>query len=131
MNFTQHFVYSAAPIGFTDIDILLQYGAPWGDDWLSNLISNTMDNIDNPQKSNLDFPLDEALTMELFSPSAQQSRVLSQRFYLVEKAKNCNRIGIVAGTLSSDYTRTTLRRLQSLLKDNDVKTYSIVIGKLK
>lgn len=70
------------------------------------------------------------LTFELRKESSNVNRMLMKRFYMVEKAKDANIIGIVVGTLGvADYLKV-IERLKMLIKKAGKKSYTFVVGKL-
>jgi len=143
MNFTQHYIFDCFPyfsLPFSlkndEIDGIKQ-NSDLGSNYLVELLVKTgfCENYpqnNSPQSLSVlnESELDSLSMMELFSPSSEQSRVLSQRFYLVEKAKNSSTIGIVAGTLSNKENLLTLERLKKLFTQNGIKYFVILIGKI-
>ncbi|XP_052099458.1 2-(3-amino-3-carboxypropyl)histidine synthase subunit 2-like [Mytilus californianus] len=70
------------------------------------------------------------LNFELRKESSNVNRMLMKRFYMVEKAKDANIVGIVVGTLGvADYLKV-IERLKSLIKQAGKKSYTFVVGKL-
>ena len=73
-----------------------------------------------------------------FNPKSQNARretlnvnkMLMKRFFLVEKAKEANIIGIVAGTLGVANYLDVINRLKLILKKVGKKSYTFVVGKL-
>lgn len=141
MNFTQHVIYDCFPYfslpfdtnrGEKELKEDLNFSQSLIH--LVNAINKDSQQLSQPQQQSLTNitpeQLDSLTTMELFSPSSEQSRVLSQRFYLIEKCKNVSTIGIVAGTLSNQATLLTIERLKKLCQLNDIKHYTIAIGKI-
>ncbi|KAI8509022.1 Diphthamide biosynthesis protein 2 [Branchiostoma belcheri] len=58
------------------------------------------------------------------------NKALMKRYYMVEKAKEANVVGIVAGTLGvSDYL-TMINNLKEVIKKAGKKSYTFVMGKL-
>ncbi|XP_066298027.1 2-(3-amino-3-carboxypropyl)histidine synthase subunit 2-like [Branchiostoma lanceolatum] len=58
------------------------------------------------------------------------NKALMKRYYMVEKAKEANVVGIVAGTLGvSDYL-TVINNLKEIVKKAGKKSYTFVMGKL-
>ncbi|XP_078574406.1 2-(3-amino-3-carboxypropyl)histidine synthase subunit 2-like [Branchiostoma floridae x Branchiostoma japonicum] len=58
------------------------------------------------------------------------NKALMKRYYMVEKAKEANVVGIVAGTLGvSDYL-TVINNLKEMIKKAGKKSYTFVMGKL-
>ena len=70
------------------------------------------------------------LTLELRKESSNVNRMLMKRFYMVEKAKDANIVGIVVGTLGvADYLNV-IERLKTVIKCSGKKSYTFVVGKL-
>lgn len=62
--------------------------------------------------------------------SVSINRALMKRYYLVERAKDANIVGIVAGTLGVAKYKNMIDHLKSLLKNVGKKSYTFVVGKL-
>ncbi|XP_022101645.1 2-(3-amino-3-carboxypropyl)histidine synthase subunit 2-like [Acanthaster planci] len=58
------------------------------------------------------------------------NRALMKRYYLIERARDANVVGIVAGTLGVRDYLTVINQLKTLLKKAGKKTYTFVVGKL-
>ncbi|XP_038075027.1 2-(3-amino-3-carboxypropyl)histidine synthase subunit 2-like isoform X2 [Patiria miniata] len=58
------------------------------------------------------------------------NRQLMKRYYLIERARDANVVGIVAGTLGVKDYLAVIDRLKTLLKKAGKKTYTFVVGKL-
>lgn len=58
------------------------------------------------------------------------NRMLMKRFYLIEKAKDANIVGILIGTLGVSKYRHILERLKQLIKKAGKKTYVFIVGKI-
>ena len=58
------------------------------------------------------------------------NRALMKRFYLIEKAKDADIIGIVVGTLAVANYMNILSYLKKMIKDAGKKYYTFVMGKL-
>ena len=58
------------------------------------------------------------------------SRLLARRYYLIEKAKNCTRIGIIIASVSMTHYYDILQSIKSLLRKHNKKYYVINIGKI-
>ena len=58
------------------------------------------------------------------------NRALMKRFYMIERARDANVVGIVAGTLGVRDYLTVINQLKTLLKKAGKKTYTFVVGKL-
>eukprot|EP00798_Chlamydomonas_sp_ICE-L_P016524 gene16527-22751_t len=67
-----------------------------------------------------------AVTQEL---TAQTKALLKRRYYLVEKTKSVNIVGILVGTLATAGFRDVVSLLRRLAKDAGKKTYTLLIGK--
>ncbi|KAK9814668.1 hypothetical protein WJX72_009496 [[Myrmecia] bisecta] len=74
----------------------------------------------------------------MFDPAAQCwqeglpteiSRTLRKRYYLVEKAKNANIVGILVGTLGVAGYLQAVERLRALAQAAGKKTYTLLMGK--
>eukprot|EP01135_Chromosphaera_perkinsii_P002129 Nk52_evm63s217 gene=Nk52_evmTU63s217 len=70
------------------------------------------------------------VTDELRKESLNVNRQLMKRFYMVEKMKDAEVVGIVCGTLGVQHYLTVLEGLKKMLKRAGKKTYTFVIGKL-
>ena len=66
----------------------------------------------------------------LQSVSRSISRTLSRRYYLMEKTKNADIIGIVVGTLGVNDYLSIINALQSLILRSAKKSYLYVVGKI-
>jgi len=62
--------------------------------------------------------------------SLHVSRYINRRFYLTQKAKLANIIGILVGTLSQTHFRTVLTTLQSKIEASGRACYTFVVGKI-
>ncbi|GFR93459.1 2-(3-amino-3-carboxypropyl)histidine synthase subunit 2 [Elysia marginata] len=62
--------------------------------------------------------------------SVNINRALMKRYYLVERAKDANIVGIVAGTLGVAKYKDIIDHLKALLKSAGKKSYTFVVGKL-
>ncbi|CAM8920502.1 unnamed protein product [Rhodiola kirilowii] len=60
---------------------------------------------------------------------AQQSRVLKRRYYLVEKAKDANIVGILVGTLGVAGYLDMINQMKRLIAGAGKKAYTFVMGK--
>jgi len=61
--------------------------------------------------------------------SAEVSRVVKRRRYLIERAREANVVGIVAGTLGVAGYLTAIKRLRKVIADSGRKSYTVVAGK--
>ncbi|CAL1540844.1 unnamed protein product [Lymnaea stagnalis] len=62
--------------------------------------------------------------------TVNMNKALMKRYYLIERAKDANIVGIVAGTLGVGRYREMIEHLKSLLKKAGKKSYTLVVGKL-
>ncbi|KAF9109977.1 Diphthamide biosynthesis protein 2 [Mortierella sp. AM989] len=62
--------------------------------------------------------------------SAQINRALMRRYFLVQKAKDADVIGIAVGTLGVASYMTMIQHLKSLIESKGKKAYTFVMGKL-
>ncbi|CAG8645487.1 9803_t:CDS:10 [Paraglomus brasilianum] len=60
----------------------------------------------------------------------QVNKALMKRFYLIQKAKDANVIGIVVGTLGIASYMTILSRLKNLIRRTGRRSYTFAMGKL-
>ena len=58
------------------------------------------------------------------------NRALMKRFYMIERARDANVVGIVAGTLGVKDYLAVINHLKTLLKRAGKKSYTFVVGKL-
>lgn len=58
------------------------------------------------------------------------NRELMKRYYMIERAKDANIVGILAGTLGVSRTQDIITQLKTLVKDAGKKSYTFVVGKL-
>jgi len=96
-----------------------------GDDVDHKLLVNCMLNF-NAHK----FSMLNPATFSLRRDIKGQSRTLARRYFLMEKAKNAEIIGILVGTLGVANYLTVIRHLQSLIRGAGKKSYLFVVGKL-
>lgn len=61
--------------------------------------------------------------------AASLRRTLQRRYYLVEKARNCNIVGILVGTLGVAGYLEAIYRLRDLIHQAGKKTYTFLMGK--
>lgn len=66
----------------------------------------------------------------LISGTRDTSRLMSRRFYMVEKAKNANIFGIVVCTLVAKQYMRVISKIQQLIKDAGKKSYLLIVGKV-
>ena len=69
-----------------------------------------------------DFVLEEA--------SVAVNRILKRRYYLMEKTKDSECIGIVMGTLGVDKRLAVLKKLQQIITEAGKRYYTILIGRI-
>jgi diphthamide biosynthesis protein 2 len=69
-------------------------------------------------------------TLSLEKSPSEVSKTLARRYYLVEKAKNANRVGIIVGTLAAQKYLEVISRLKQLLRDAGKTSYLFVVGKI-
>lgn len=72
-------------------------------------------------------PVTNSLSNE---PSPTFQRLLHRRFYLIEKAKQCNVFGILVASVSDHHLRTVVASLQDVLEVHGRSSYTMVVGKL-
>ncbi|KAL5990907.1 hypothetical protein ACLOJK_011812 [Asimina triloba] len=60
---------------------------------------------------------------------SQQQRILKRRYYLVEKAKDANIVGILVGTLGVAGFRHMIQQMKELIKGSGKKAYTLVMGR--
>jgi len=58
------------------------------------------------------------------------SRYLNRRFYLTQKAKTANIIGILVGTLSQDRFRSVVASVRQKIEESGRTSYTFVVGKI-
>ena len=73
-------------------------------------------------------PIDSKLTTEA-AGSEQTARVIKRRRFLIEKARNSNVVGIMAGTLGVAGYLTAIKNLRTLIAKSGRKSYTVVAGK--
>jgi diphthamide biosynthesis protein 2 len=61
--------------------------------------------------------------------SIDVSRLLARRYHLVQKAKEAERIGIVAGTLGVSGNLAVIERCKRIVEQADKRWYSFIVGK--
>ncbi|KAF7726250.1 Diphthamide biosynthesis protein 2 [Apophysomyces ossiformis] len=69
-------------------------------------------------------------TKEARRETVQVNRMLMKRYFLVQKAKDANTIGIVVGTLGVASYMNIIEHLKKLIKASGRKSYLFVMGKL-
>ncbi|KAL5718444.1 hypothetical protein ACHQM5_011345 [Ranunculus cassubicifolius] len=65
----------------------------------------------------------------LVKDSLQQQKILRRRYFLVEKAKDANIIGILVGTLGVAGYRHMIQQMKDLIVGAGKKAYTLVMGK--
>lgn len=61
---------------------------------------------------------------------SQGGKLLSRRYFLMQKARDANTVGIVAGTLGVKGCVDTMRQIKEICRRAGKKTYTFVMGKL-
>jgi len=74
-------------------------------------------------------PLTEQLSTDPIS-NLGVSRFLNRRFFLTEKAKMANVIGILVGTLSQDRFRSVIASVRRKIEESGRSCYTFVVGKI-
>jgi diphthamide biosynthesis protein 2 len=69
-------------------------------------------------------------TMTFDQPSLNTRRILGRRYYLIEKAKTANIVGILMGTLAIHQHLEMVQHIKKLLKSNEIKSQMFVVGKI-
>jgi len=72
----------------------------------------------------------DPLTSVLRQESLNVNKSLMKRYFLIEKAKDANIIGILAGTLGVANCLKVINRLKELIRNAGKKFYTFVVGKL-
>ncbi|BFY99282.1 hypothetical protein BsWGS_02321 [Bradybaena similaris] len=70
------------------------------------------------------------LKMECRKELLNVNKALMKRYYLIERAKDANIVGIVVGTLGVKNYKNVIEHLKLLLKKAGKKSYTFVVGKL-
>ncbi|KAL0328253.1 UNVERIFIED_CONTAM: 2-(3-amino-3-carboxypropyl)histidine synthase subunit [Sesamum calycinum] len=70
-------------------------------------------------------PTEDCLMTDL----SQQKKILRRRYYLVEKAKDANMIGILVGTLGAAGYLHMIHRMRELITKAGKKSYTFVMGR--
>lgn len=71
----------------------------------------------------------DAEQRQLLKDFPQQKRILNRRYYLVEKAKDANIVGILVGTLSVAGYHGMIQRMKELIEGAGKKSYTLVMGR--
>ncbi|CAM6093351.1 unnamed protein product [Calypogeia fissa] len=66
---------------------------------------------------------------KILTDVVKQSQLLRRRYYLVERAKDANLVGIVVGTLGVAGYGETIQRIRSMVEAAGKKAYMLVMGK--
>eukprot|EP00049_Salpingoeca_infusionum_P019323 m.361384 g.361384 ORF g.361384 m.361384 type:complete len:576 (+) comp19562_c0_seq1:294-2021(+) len=69
-------------------------------------------------------------TNELELQTVNVNRQLMKRYFLIQKAKDAQTIGLLVGTLGSADYYGMLRRLQALVRASGKKDYTMLVGKI-
>jgi diphthamide biosynthesis protein 2 len=72
-------------------------------------------------------PESSTLSTDL-SPAFQ--RRFSRRYYLVQKARQANVVGILVASLTDTYMRTVVASLRKIIQKHDRTAYTMVVGKI-
>jgi diphthamide biosynthesis protein 2 len=118
--------------------------------WNTSIIATTplhqcrfvwIGSLDAPARTHLQLTYSTAswLTLDPFASSdslkletglpIEVSRLLKRRYFLVEKARNANIIGLLVGTLGVAGYGDALRQLRKAAQRADKKTYTMLMGK--
>ncbi|OAE35005.1 hypothetical protein AXG93_1864s1330 [Marchantia polymorpha subsp. ruderalis] len=71
----------------------------------------------------------DCFEQKLVRDVANQSRVLKRRYYLVERAKDANVVGIVVGTLGVAGYADAIQNMRRIIESSGKKAYTLVMGK--
>ncbi|KAF2321955.1 hypothetical protein GH714_004805 [Hevea brasiliensis] len=71
----------------------------------------------------------DALENRLVTDLSQQRRILKRRYYLVEKAKDANIVGILVGTLGVAGYLDMIHQMKELITSAGKKAYTLVMGR--
>ncbi|XP_020532590.1 2-(3-amino-3-carboxypropyl)histidine synthase subunit 2 isoform X2 [Jatropha curcas] len=71
----------------------------------------------------------DAKENRLVTDLSQQRRILKRRYYLVEKAKDANIVGILVGTLGVAGYLDMIHQMKDLITNAGKKTYTLVMGR--
>lgn len=66
---------------------------------------------------------------KMLTDFSSQKRILRRRYYLVEKAKDANIVGILVGTLGVAGYRHIVRQMKELLEGAGKKHYTLIMGR--
>ncbi|KAH7681260.1 Diphthamide synthesis DHP2 protein [Dioscorea alata] len=66
---------------------------------------------------------------KLLNDFSQQTRILKRRYFLVEKAKDANIVGIIVGTLGVAGYLHIIQQMKELIEKAGKKCYTIVMGR--
>ena len=91
-------------------------------DWLTIDPFSSINNDTNENKNQYSIKIEQGLPLEV-------SRLLKRRYFLVEKARNANIIGILVGTLGAAGYGDALRQLRKAAQTAGKKTYTMLMGK--
>ncbi|OZJ03903.1 hypothetical protein BZG36_03286 [Bifiguratus adelaidae] len=72
----------------------------------------------------------DPVTKEVRAESSKVNRMLMKRYYLVQKARDADVVGIVVGTLAVSSYMDILNRLKKVLRKHGKRTYTFAMGKL-
>eukprot|EP00249_Psilotum_nudum_P011848 c23421_g1_i1 orf=135-1808(+) len=68
-------------------------------------------------------------TKVLLTDEKNQSKALRRRYYLVERAKDANIVGIIVGTLGVAGYQQIIQHIRRLIKEAGKKSYTLVMGR--
>ncbi|XP_020245685.1 diphthamide biosynthesis protein 2 isoform X2 [Asparagus officinalis] len=71
----------------------------------------------------------DAKESKLLNDFSHQQRILKRRYYLVEKAKDANIVGILVGTLGVAGYLHMVRQMKELIEGAGKKSYTLVMGR--
>lgn len=92
--------------------------------------------LDNPAFANVVMTFNsceivryDATEDRLVTDLSQQKKILMRRYYLVEKAKDANMIGILVGTLGAAGYLHMIHQMRELIAEAGKKSYTFVMGR--
>lgn len=71
----------------------------------------------------------DAIANELLTDTCQQRRILKRRYYLVEKAKDADIVGILVGTLGVAGYLSMIHQIKEMITKAGKKAYTLVMGR--
>lgn len=69
-------------------------------------------------------------TQEYRRENAHVNKSLNRRFFMVEKAKDCEMFGVLVGTLSVSQYMDSISRIKKIIQDAGKSFYTFVVGKI-